>query len=106
VEFLCGQLDLCFGHSRVQQPDPHDYCKPWGKHLLHFFRYPDRLRLAVLRGTDVMAEIGSRAWLFGALVSTLTDANGQAVTYPTADYKIDGVLGESPPATPLDKALT
>ena len=49
----------------------------------------------MLCGTDFMVEIGSQAWLFGGLVNG-SDANGQIITYPIADYKVDGVSGESP----------
>jgi hypothetical protein len=40
-----------------------------------------------------MTETGSQAWLYGGLVNS-TDADGQIVSYPTADYKVDGVSGE------------
>ena len=42
-----------------------------------------------------MVEIGSQAWLYGGLMNG-TDANGQILLYPIADYKVDGVPGESP----------
>jgi hypothetical protein len=36
---------------------------------------------------------GTQAWLYGGLFNTST--NGQQIlTYPTADYQIDGVSGE------------
>ena len=42
-----------------------------------------------------MVEIGSQAWLYGGLMNG-TDASGQIFFYPTAEYRIDGVPGESP----------
>ena len=42
-----------------------------------------------------MVEIGSQAWLYGGLVNG-ANASGPILYYPTADYKIDGVPGESP----------
>lgn len=36
-------------------------------------------------------ETGSQAWLYGGLAT----ADGQIFNYPTADYEIDGVSGES-----------
>jgi hypothetical protein len=48
-----------------------------------------------------MAEIGSQAWLYGGLEND-TDVDGQIVSYPTADYKVDGASGKSQVAS-LDK---
>ena len=48
----------------------------------------------ILRSTHVMAETGSQAWLYGGLLN-ITSANGQILSYPTADYRIDGTSGES-----------
>ena len=50
--------------------------------------------MAVSCGTYVMMEIGSQAWLYGGLLN-VTTANGEITSYPIADYKIDGVSGES-----------
>jgi hypothetical protein len=52
-----------------------------------------------------MVEIGSQAWLYGGLVNA-ADADGQIVSYPTADYKVDGDSGESPQVAASDKTLT
>jgi hypothetical protein len=48
-----------------------------------------------------MVEIGTDMWVIGGLLSNATDENGDPATYPTAEYKIDGISGESPPVTPL-----
>jgi len=40
-----------------------------------------------------MAETGSQAWLYGGLLND-TGVNGQ-ISYPTAEYHIDGISGES-----------
>jgi hypothetical protein len=53
-----------------------------------------------------MVEIGSRADIYGCLLSVATDASGNLITYPIADYKVDGVSGESPQVSLLDKTLT
>ena len=39
-------------------------------------------------------KTGSEAWLYGGLLN-VTTANVQITSYPTADYKVDGVSGES-----------
>ena len=41
-----------------------------------------------------MTEIGSQAWLYGAL-SNASITGGNITSYPTADYQIDDSLGES-----------
>lgn len=38
--------------------------------------------------------IGTQAWLLGGLLN-ITDASGEILSYPTADYQIDGFSGES-----------
>ena len=48
----------------------------------------------MLCGADIMVEIGSQAWLYGGLING-TNSSGQIVSYPTANYKVDGVSGES-----------
>ena len=39
-------------------------------------------------------EIGSQAWLYGAVANTSV-VNGQIVSYPIAEYLIDDGKGES-----------
>ena len=61
------------------------------------FTGADRLRLAVLCGTDVVVEIGTKAWLYGSLVN-VTSVDNQPFFYPAADYEVDNNSGESPPS--------
>ena len=46
-----------------------------------------------LASTYVMAETGSQVWLYGGLLN-ITSANGQILSYPTANYLIDDFPGE------------
>jgi hypothetical protein len=53
--------------------------------------------MVVLCSTEIMVEIGTDMWIVGGLLSNATDGNGDPATYPTTEYKIDGISGESPP---------
>ena len=55
---------------------------------------PKSFILAVLRGTYVMTGTGSQASLIGDLSNT-TSADEEAVSYPIANYTVDGSPGES-----------
>jgi len=52
--------------------------------------------LVVLGRTNHITETGSQAWLYGGLIND-TSSGAQNISYPTADYKIDGFSCESPP---------
>jgi hypothetical protein len=90
VGFLFWQLDSS-PRWRVQQWHVYEHPGP-GRFLhLHFHRYANRWLLAVLCGTDSTAGAGTQAWLLsgrGAAVNL-------SLPYPTAEYKVDGVHGES-----------
>jgi hypothetical protein len=92
VEFVCGQLDSLY-RWELQQWDHHGHPNHRGFPLLHFLRYASRRCLIVLPGTDVAVVSGSQAWLYGGLLNVTND-NGTFLSYPTADYKVDGVSGE------------
>jgi hypothetical protein len=53
-----------------------------------------------------MVETGNTVVLYGGLSSYAANRTGDFLEYPTADYKIDGASGESPPAALLNKTLT
>jgi hypothetical protein len=53
-----------------------------------------------------MVGIGTRVWVYGGLASNATDANGDFITYPTANYAVGPGICESPPVVLLDKTLT
>lgn len=63
------------------------------------FLSPSQVRgsstLVAFHGTHVLTETGTRAWLCGGILN-ITNGNGTYISYPTADYKIDGVSGEPP----------
>lgn len=52
-----------------------------------------RLSSTVFYGTYIMVEVGSQAWIYGS--RTANGTNGVIISYPTADYTIDGASGES-----------
>jgi len=93
VEFVRGQLDSLF-RRWVREWDYHRYPDPRSFPLLHFLRYTACLRLVILIDPNVMVETGSQAWLYGGLLN-ITSSNGEIVSYPTADYRIDGASGKS-----------
>ena len=47
------------------------------------------------RGTDAMTEIGIQAALYGGLSNSNVSEDGSFISYPTADYLLDGSPGES-----------
>lgn len=49
--------------------------------------------LVVLGGTNLVMRTGTQAWLYGGLLND-TSSGAQNISYPTADYKIDGFSGE------------
>jgi hypothetical protein len=52
-----------------------------------------------------MMEIGNAGLLYGS-ASNVTEVGGFLVTYPIANYTVDGVPGKLPQAIQLDKTLT
>jgi hypothetical protein len=61
-----------------------------------YYAWPCRVVLTLV------AEIGTQAWLYGALMN-ITSPDGEYITYPTADYKVDGAPSESSPVLLPDK---
>jgi hypothetical protein len=60
---------------------------------------------ARLCGTDVTMGAGSQAWLYGGLLD-ITTVDGNILSCPTADYRVDGVSGKSLNGTPFSQLLT
>jgi len=52
-----------------------------------------RWSFVALGGTDPIMETGTQAWLYGGLLNNTSP--GGNVSYPTADYQIDGFSCES-----------
>jgi hypothetical protein len=90
VEFVCGQLDPR-SLPPGQKWDTYSHLNPRSFPHLRFLRYANSWLLVVLYGADTMVGIGSQAVLYGA---ARLAPDGSNVSYPTADYKVDGISGE------------
>ena len=53
-----------------------------------------RSRPLFFNGTNVLMGTGTRVWLYGGIMNA-TNAHGEYISYPTAEYTLDGVSGES-----------
>ena len=47
----------------------------------------------MLSGANILMEPGTQVWLYGGLLN-ITNAAGEYLSYPTAEYTLDGYPGE------------